>query len=62
MRTGQGYGVSPAVSEGPMKSQQAGLGLPIANVANRNGAAPGVFLVGTEKLLQTDFYQQIKFK
>lgn len=54
--------MSPTVSEGPMKDQEAGLGLPIANKANRNGAASGVFLVGIEKLSQIDFFQQIEFK
>ena len=48
--------VNPAVSEGPVKNQEAGLGLPIANMANRNVAAPGVFLVGIEKLLQTEIF------
>ena len=54
--TDGGYVVNPTVSERPVKNQEAGLGLPIANMANRNVAAPGVFLVGIEKLSQTEIF------
>lgn len=45
-----------------MNGQGAGLGLPVANRADRNGTALGILLTDMEKRFQIHFYQSIKFK